>query len=154
MYRTRDDRFLAVGSLEPKFAGALAGVLGFEARADEMLAGPERQAELRGLLRERLAERSLADWERVFSGVDACVEPVPTLEELSGHPQHVARGVFRRDPQGGLSVDGPVHTPCTRSPADRRAPRLGEHTVALLTEAGLSETEVEVLIHSDVAQQG
>jgi crotonobetainyl-CoA:carnitine CoA-transferase CaiB-like acyl-CoA transferase len=153
VYRTADDRFLSVGSLEPKFAGTLAAVLGFEARADEMLAGPERQAELRSLLSERIASRPLDAWKTAFADVDACVEPVLSLEELVSHPQHVSRGVFRHDRDGALSMDGPVHTPCTSSTEDRRSPKLGEHTVVLLEEAGYSDAEVESLLRSGVAQR-
>ena len=151
-YATADDRWLAVGALEPKFATALGDVLGFEARADEMLAGPERQQELGALIAERIRARPLSHWEEAFASVDACVEPALRPEELAAHPLHQARGVFRRDAQGQLCADGPVETPCTRTPPERIAPRLGEHTRQVLTELGYAPDEIDSLLTNRVVE--
>jgi crotonobetainyl-CoA:carnitine CoA-transferase CaiB-like acyl-CoA transferase len=155
LYRTADDRWLSVGALEPKFAAALGEVLGFEARADEMLAGPARQQELGSLIAERVRARPLSHWEQAFASVDACVEPALRPEELASHPQHRARAVFRRDPhnpQGRLSTDGPVETPCTRAPLERTAPRLGEHTREVLTELGRTPHEIDALLADRIVE--
>lgn len=150
MYPSSDNRHLAVGSLEPKFAAALGQVVGFEARPDEMLAGPGRQAALREVIGRRLGQEPLEHWRETFAGLDACVEPALTVSEVAEHPQHRARGVFRRTSDEALSQDGPIHTPCARAPLDRRAPLLGEHTFEVLREVGYSEEDIAKLQEAQV----
>lgn len=93
-YRTKDGRFLSVGSLEPKFAAALFTVLGRPELAHAgRLADSGSTAGLKQWMTDAIAERTLAEWQDVFAAVDACVEPVLSLDEALAHPQAVARGL-------------------------------------------------------------
>jgi crotonobetainyl-CoA:carnitine CoA-transferase CaiB-like acyl-CoA transferase len=151
VYPTADDKLFAVGALEPKFSGMLGPLLGFEARADDMLAGPQRQQELGEQIGRSLASRTRDAWMEVLGEHDVCCEPALALDELADHPQHQARGVFRPgDTDGSLSADGPVHTPCTRVGRHRVAPRLGEHTREVLREAGYPEGQIDALVSDNV----
>lgn len=87
-YRTADGRWLAVGSLEPKFLQALCAALGDADRAARFAVD---QAGAKQWLADRLAERSLAAWQTVFEGIDACVEPVLTIPEALASPLAQAR---------------------------------------------------------------
>ena len=61
-------------------------------------AGEEAQASVEQLRSE------VQEWQEVFADVDACVEPVLTIEEAAGHPQLKARGmVVDRDRGDGHS---------------------------------------------------
>lgn len=98
-YQTRDGRWLSVGSLEPQFASRLCDTLGLgELKSYALSQKPEHQQELKAAIKQKIAERSLAEWRQVFADVDACVEPVLTIEEAAEHPQLKARGmVVERD---------------------------------------------------------
>jgi len=98
-YQTRDGRWLSVGSLEPQFASRLCDTLGLgELKSYALSQKPEHQQELKAAIKQKIAERSLAEWREVFADVDACVEPVLTIEEAAEHPQLKARGmVVERD---------------------------------------------------------
>ncbi|MBY6220994.1 CaiB/BaiF CoA transferase family protein [Marinobacter nauticus] len=98
-YQTRDGRWLSVGSLEPQFSSRLCDTLGLgELKSYALSQKPEHQQELKAAIKQKIAERSLAEWREVFADVDACVEPVLTIDEAAEHPQLKARGmVVERD---------------------------------------------------------
>jgi len=104
-YQTRDGRWLSVGSLEPQFSSRLCDTLELgELKSYALSQKPEHQQELKAAIKQKIAERSLAEWREVFADVDACVEPVLTIEEAAEHPQLKARGmVVDRDRGDGRS---------------------------------------------------
>ncbi|WP_370228699.1 CaiB/BaiF CoA transferase family protein [Marinobacter nauticus] len=104
-YQTRDGRWLSVGSLEPQFSSRLCDTLELgELKSYALSQKPEHQQELKAAIKQKIAERSLAEWREVFAEVDACVEPVLTIEEAAEHPQLKARGmVVERDRGDGVS---------------------------------------------------
>ena len=104
-YQTRDGRWLSVGSLEPQFSSRLCDTLGLgEMKSHALSQKPEHQQELKAAIKQKIAERSLAEWREVFADVDACVEPVLTIEEAAEHPQLKARGmIVDRDRGDGRS---------------------------------------------------
>jgi len=94
-YRTADDKFIAVGPLEPQFYEALLERLGlkgdpaFSQREDKSTWSAARaQLEIifGGLTRDQ--------WCELFEGTDACFAPVLTMGEAPQHPQAVARKSF------------------------------------------------------------
>jgi len=103
-YQTRDGRWLSVGSLEPQFSSRLCDTLELgELKSYALSQKPEHQQELKAAIKQKIAERSLAEWREVFADVDACVEPVLTIEEAAEHPQLKARGmVVERDRGDGV----------------------------------------------------
>lgn len=147
VYRTACGRYLAVGALEPKFWLAFNQALGRAADPAELLAPPAEQARIRQEIQDILGRRSRDEWEQIFAGVDACVEPVLDLQEVRQHPLHQARGLF-------FSTAGPdpvpqVRTPLTpREPVATPPPRLGEHSEQILAEGGFSPAEIAALRQS------
>lgn len=100
-YQTRDGRWLSVGSLEPQFSARLCDVLDIpQMKSLASSQNPEHQKTLREALKTAIARKTLAEWEQVFSGVDACVEPVLTITEAAEHPQLKARDMVIEVPKG------------------------------------------------------
>lgn len=136
-YRCADDRFLAVGAIEPPFYAAFLAGLGLDPQ-DE----PQHDADRWPAQRERfaalIAQRTRDEWAEIYAGTDACVAPVLDLEEAPHHPHHVARGTYRDD--GGVIQPAPAPR-LSRTPGDIRlpAPRPGQHTEEILTELGLDD---------------
>jgi alpha-methylacyl-CoA racemase len=147
VYRTKDDRYLAVGALEPKFWIALNQAIGRPPSVAEIVGNPADQAKTRASLAEIFAQKTGAEWNALLAGHDCCVELVLEPEELAGHPLHQAREVFFTI-DGGEGV-GPVLQ--TRTPVGRPAnplppPRLGQHSREVLGEYGLSDAEIAALV--------
>jgi alpha-methylacyl-CoA racemase len=98
-YRTRDDRWMAVGAIEPVFYDRLLqglGLLGGE------LPGVQPGAQMdtgawaatSRVLADRFALRTRDEWVAVFAELDACVAPVLTLQEARHDPHLAARHTY------------------------------------------------------------
>jgi crotonobetainyl-CoA:carnitine CoA-transferase CaiB-like acyl-CoA transferase len=135
IYRTQDDRWLAVGALEPKFFTVVCEVVGrpelLEQAYDTTGGG---NAKARAALTEIFASKPLAVWLEAFAGKDCCVEPVLEGDEVFADPQLKARGIV----QGAE-----LRTPVNLGPMPgRKPPALGEHSRAIFEEAGFSTAEI------------
>ncbi|HEY5820449.1 MAG TPA: CaiB/BaiF CoA-transferase family protein [Propionibacteriaceae bacterium] len=134
-YATADDRYLAVGSLEPKFFAELVRVLGV---ADRLPAPPERDDwdAAHALIAAAFRTRTRDAWVEAFAGTDACVEPVLTFAEAPSHPHLAARGTFAE--RDGVVQPAPAprfsRTPTALSSAP---PMPGQDTDEVLRDWGV-----------------
>lgn len=142
VYRTADDRHLAVGALEPKFWIAFSTAIGRRPDVSELVASPARQEEIRAEIAAIIATRTRAEWETILAAHDCCAEPVLELDELATHPLHVARDVFFTMDGGAAGPIAQVRTPLGAPTAPSPPPTLGQHSRAVLTEYGLSADEI------------
>ena len=150
-YRTADGRYMAVGAMEPKFWEAMCEAL---ARPDlkprQAPASAEESAAVKDELARVFASRTQAEWIEIFARHDCCVTPVLTLEEAMRDPQLAARGVFRDDRHGGAELAPPFRLSDMQYGRDRPPPAPGEHTEAILREAGYDGDAVARLRHDNV----
>jgi len=97
LYRTADDRHLAVGALEHKFWRAACEVFGRPDWIDRhwqrgALPGTPDALALRDEVAALVASQPLAVWAERFASADACVTPVLTLAEAEAHPLFAGDG--------------------------------------------------------------
>lgn len=98
-YKTADDRYVAVGAVEPAFFENLTATLGLDEVDIDFHLDPRSWPQWRTALAERFASKTRDEWSQVFADVDACVAPVLSPWEAHSHPHHVARDAF-------VDVDG------------------------------------------------
>lgn len=99
-YLTSDDRYIAVGALEPKFYREFVTRITDESESWPDQADRDSWPRLRQLIAEAFRRHDLAHWTAVFDGTDACVTPVLTFDEAVDHPHNVARGTLIRRNDG------------------------------------------------------
>jgi alpha-methylacyl-CoA racemase len=147
-YRCADGGYVAVGALEEQFYAALLDGLGLAGDPDlPDRADPASWPELRRRLTDVFATRTRDEWAAAFAGTDACVAPVLDPDEAAAHPHLAARGTYRE--VDGLLQPAPAPrfsgTPTDIPPP---APAPGADTTAVLTDLGLSPTEITTLRES------
>ena len=92
-YETSDGKYMSVGSLEPKFFAALCTGLGHPEWKDGKILKSD-PAMVKETFRSVFRTKTRDEWTAVFSGLDACVEPVMDLEEVSTDRHLVQRGMW------------------------------------------------------------
>jgi alpha-methylacyl-CoA racemase len=149
-YRTRDGRWLSVGSLEPQFMQQFCAVIGRpELAARGLSPKPEEQRALKREIEIEVEKRDFADWCERFAAVDACVEPMLPLAEALEHPQIKARKLVVEVPREGLPAQKQLACPLKFSdglPAARHVgAALGAHGEEVLQELGYSAAQIAAL---------
>jgi alpha-methylacyl-CoA racemase len=98
-YRCADDRYVAVGAIEPQFFAALLDGLGLDPAELPEQGDTDGWPQLRQALGAVFATEDRDHWEEVFGDTDACVAPVLTMGEMAEHPHLAARQTL-------VAVDG------------------------------------------------
>jgi crotonobetainyl-CoA:carnitine CoA-transferase CaiB-like acyl-CoA transferase len=151
VYPTRDGRWLAVGALEAKFWRALCSTIGRDDLVGGQLAtGPDGDR-VRTALEATFQTRTMREWVAAFDGVDACVTPVLSLDESLADPQFTARGMVVEDADGAPAFAPPWQFAGESRRGTGAAPAQGEHTRAILAEAGYADEAIEALVAAGVA---
>jgi alpha-methylacyl-CoA racemase len=154
-YRTRDGRWMSVGSLEPAFMQQLCEALGRpELAAQGLSPRPVQQKALKLALQVEFEKRSFEQLCELFAGVDACVEPVLSLSEAVEHPQLKARKLISQVPRGDGSTQAQIACPLKFSeglPEPRHTgAAVGAHSDEVLAELGLSAQRIAALRQAKV----
>lgn len=105
--------------------------------------------ELYAAVGEAMATRTSAEWLEVLKGADIPAMPVNTVDDLFDDEHLAATGFFEivEHPSEGRLRQARFPLGFSAGSAMvRPAPRLGQHTREVLTEHGLSVTEVDALL--------
>ncbi|MFE4513051.1 CaiB/BaiF CoA transferase family protein [Kitasatospora sp. NPDC056783] len=135
VYRAADGEHLAVGALEPRFYAEFARLLELGPDAPGQYEF-DRWPELRARITARFATRTRAEWETVFTGTDACVEPVLTMRQAAVDAHLAARGTYVEE--GGVTQPAPAPRFSATPGALRRPPaRPGADTAEVARDWGV-----------------
>jgi alpha-methylacyl-CoA racemase len=143
-YETKDGKYVAIGSIEPKFYEEL--LLRLELQSEALPKQLDRKGwpALRKTFSAKFKEKTREEWCAVFDGSDACFAPVLTFSEARADPHNVARKTFTNDGK----VDQPSPAPrFSRTPGEirRPPPERGQGGGGALRDWGFSENEIASL---------
>lgn len=93
-YRCADDKYVAIGPIEPQFYRAFLERAGIADPAFAEQFDRRRWPALKERLAGHFATRSRDEWCALLAGADFCVSPVLDLDEAPDHPHNQARGTF------------------------------------------------------------
>lgn len=94
-FETKDGRYFSVGSLEPKFRSLLCEGIDRLDLIDLAMSQDSQDAlQFKKSVKEAFLSKTFNEWKEVFDEVEACVEPVLTLEEVINHPHTIEREMF------------------------------------------------------------
>jgi alpha-methylacyl-CoA racemase len=150
-YETADGRWVAVGSLEPKFYALLLELAGIDDPDFTNQLDRKRWPELKERIATVFKTKTRDEWCAIMEGTDVCFAPVLSIEETPHHPHNVARGAF-------VDLDGVPHpSPSprfSRTPGEIQGPPPcpGQHTVSALADWGFGEDELTALKEAGVIE--
>ena len=140
-YRCADDKYVAVGAIEPQFYQLLLERGGF---TDPIFQEQMNQAlwpEQKQRFTELFLTKTQQEWCERLEGTDACFSPVLNFEEAAQYPHNQARDAY-------ITLDG-VACPAP-SPRLSRTPAMagevtpaGAQTQDILIELGYTQDEIE-----------
>lgn len=143
IYRCGDGKSLSLAALEPKFWSAFVGLLGLEELEGAAFALGEEGSETVAAIENALAAQPREHWLRIGAQRALPVGPVHRLEEAVADDTFALSGLTEETPlPGGGTAPGVGSwlVGIGRTP-DRPAPKVGEHTDAVLTEFGIRDSE-------------
>jgi crotonobetainyl-CoA:carnitine CoA-transferase CaiB-like acyl-CoA transferase len=109
-----------------------------------------------GFVAAELKKRTTAEWIEALERADIPVQRMNSLEDIVADPHLAATGFFRsvEHPSEGRIRSMAVPSEWSESAPEyrRHAPRLGEHTVEVLREAGLPEEKITSLLETGAAR--
>ncbi len=145
-YATTDGRLIQLMLLDPRpHWPSFCRLVGLEELADDPRFADNKARmtnadALSAQIAERISAKHWAEWEPAFEAWDAPWELIRTLEDVVVDPQVIANDMIFTLPVGDKSVRvvaGPAtFDGRTFSATPKASPAMGEHTDALLTEAG------------------
>jgi alpha-methylacyl-CoA racemase len=142
VYRCSDERWIALGAIEPQFYAILlekAGLKG-EPLAEQM----ERAAwpSLKKKLAAVIATKSRAEWCAILEGSDACFAPVLEMSEAPRYHHYRERKSFVE--LAGVAQPAPApRFSATPGAIQGPPPSVGEHNLSALRDWGFDEDDVD-----------
>ena len=139
VYETADGKFVSLAALEPHLWTAFCAAVERDDLSNRQF-DPDATAQVAAILSQRTRD----EWQERFRAVDACVEPVNTLDEMLLDPQVRHRGLVQET--------GQFASPFRFAPQNDAspAPTLGRHTRQVLEQAGIGDKEIQELLAARV----
>jgi crotonobetainyl-CoA:carnitine CoA-transferase CaiB-like acyl-CoA transferase len=147
VYETKDERYMSLGALEPKFWKNFCEAIGRKDLISRQYIEGEKRNRIIEEVQTILRTKTQKEWVDIFKHADACCEPILNLEEVFHHPhvlhrqmvKEIAHPVEGKVPAVGNPIKSSQYPFETQAPS----PRYGEHTIEVLKSVGYSEEEIK-----------
>lgn len=145
-YETKDKRYIAVGSLEPKFWKELCDTLNIEGKSATDLSVKEE-------IKSKFLSKDFSEWVEIFKNKDACVEPVLNLDEVIQDENVKGRELIIEMDADGEKIKqfaNPIKFSKTKPEYKFVGKKIGEDTEDIMKELGYTDEEIKKLKGMDV----
>ncbi|MCS6935788.1 MAG: CoA transferase [Chitinophagales bacterium] len=156
VYRCADGRYVALGSLEPKFWNAFCRKLNRHDWAERLLGSNEDVKQLKEEVKALFLTKTRDEWLAFFRGEDICLTTVNSLSELTADAGLRGRNMFLafEHPDGGKyhTINQPLKFLSSQFQNSYPAPELGAHSADVLQEIGYDPSKIERLQQSGIVK--
>jgi crotonobetainyl-CoA:carnitine CoA-transferase CaiB-like acyl-CoA transferase len=153
IYECQDGKYVALGSLEPKFWMGFCQMVGHPEWMGKAMPGSGQIEELKADIAELFRTKTRDEWIEYAAGFDICLSPVLHLNEIEDHPHFRSRKMITEHEHERYGKVKGIAQPLKFSGEDLHegwaAPALGEHSKLVLKEFDFDEKQVQ-----DLAEKG
>ncbi len=148
-YVCADDKYIALGTLEPKFWIGFCKMINQPDWTNRALPVEDMVDKLKNDLTDLFKTKPRDEWIKMATDFDVCISPVLSLDEIENHPYFVSRNMIvqhTHEKYGEVkSVNQPLKFSRSTIHKGWAAPILGEHTCEILKHIGYSDEKIEKL---------
>ncbi|MCG2634688.1 MAG: CoA transferase [Gammaproteobacteria bacterium] len=141
-YKTRDGKYVSLGSIEPQFYAQMLELTGLGAQAElpeqnDRSRWPEMKARLAAIIESKTRD----EWSAILDGSDVCFAPVLSMDEAPHHSHNIAQATFTE--VAGVTQPAPAPKfSVTPSEVQMPPPHPGQHTDEALSDWGFSADDI------------
>jgi alpha-methylacyl-CoA racemase len=142
-YKTKDDKFISFGSLEPQFYEIIKSKLNLDKSFDNQF-DKKKWNEMSIGISKIIETKAQSEWNEIFKDTDACYAPVLSINETHQNNHMIERNSFIKI----NDVIQPSPSPrfsITKSEEPVIAPKVGENNDEILIKLGYTDKEIEEL---------
>lgn len=148
VYRTKDNRYLAVAALNKTFWVNLCNLIGHPKLIEDIDDTHKRQAVFK-VLKNTFVKKTFKEWMCLFKNADTCVSPVNNIDEVLTDPQVIERQMVIETEHEKIGkykqIGNPIKLSDTPWVLGNIAPYFGENTNEILKSVGLNQEEISNL---------
>jgi crotonobetainyl-CoA:carnitine CoA-transferase CaiB-like acyl-CoA transferase len=149
VYETKDKKYVAIATLEPKFFATLCKLLGCEEFVPYQFDEGAKRDEMFEFFEAKFKSKNRDEWVDLLMYQETCFAPVLGIDEVESDPQLIARRMILESEHpvvGHLKQIGSMHK-LSDSPVEVRnwATSFGQHTDEILREIGYSAPRIKEL---------
>ncbi len=154
VYRCADNKYVALGALEPKFWEGFCKAVNKPDWAQGLLLEGNELNDLKKQVTDLFTTRTQAEWLALSDQYDFCLSAVLGMDELE-HQEHILHRemVVEQQTADGTpykSIGIPLKFSETPASIAWQAPILGEDTLAILREAGFEDSTIRTWVEAQV----
>ena len=154
VYECKDQKYIVLGTLEPKFWMGFCKMVGKESWMNRALPIPDQVKALKEDLQNLFKSKTRDEWEALASNYDVCISPVLELDEIEHHPNTTARKMIveHHHPEYGKvkGIAQPLKFSETKLHEGWAAPLLGEHNRSVLNAIEYSDDQINSLVEKGI----
>ena len=155
VYKCGDGKYIALGSLEPKFWNTVCDKLGKPEWQEKIIGDDVTQNSIKKELQEIFNKKDREDWLQFFHSDDICITPVNDLSDVSNDKYLKERTMFVDfdiDGRHIQTIAQPIKFSSQTSSENWVAPQLGEDTYTILKELKYPDEKINELISQKIAK--
>lgn len=147
VYKTKDNKFLAIGAIEMKFWHNLCEGLGRKDLKLKQWSQGEEKENIFNELQNEFLKKTQSEWLEIFKNYDTCLSAIKNFSEACEDPQILARDMIVKMDHPVLgeikNLASPIKMSRTSPTIRSLAPKLGQNTIEILKQLKYSNEDIQ-----------